>query len=290
MNLSELEATNQKTLADIREGRADSGRPDLFPFYGFYEADIFECPSFVLFTANDCPRALNIVFDKNFEMMSMRLWCRLARNATGILDIGAHVGVYSLAAAALRKDITIHAFEPNPHAYSRLRMHKIINTFENIADHPCAVGDKNAYVPFSWTVKWVSQISSGGSVGERPGGKAETVATQQIKLDDTKIPSKLGARGLIKIDVEGGEVSVFEGMPDVLALKPDIILETFSQKSCDFINARILPLGYKVYKIFEDEKRIEPRDRLTPCVPSAEINFNQFLSILPESEVMALSR
>ena len=290
MNLSQLEAINHKTLADIREGRADSTRPDLFPFYGFYEAGIFECPPFLLFTANDCARAINIIFDKSFEPMSMRLWCRLALRASGIIDIGSHVGVYSLAAAGLRKDIAIHAFEPNPHAYSRLRMHKIINEFANIVDHPCAVGDKNGFVPFSWVVKGISQISSGGTVGEWRAGNVENVVAQLVKLDEIGLPNVLGSRGLIKIDVEGGEVGTFSGMTNVLALKPDIILETFAQDSCDFINARILPLGYKVYKIFEDEKRLEPRDELTPCIPTQPPNFNQFLSVLPQDEVMALSR
>src|SRR4051812_21792583 len=110
MQLSELEAQNAATLALLRKGGQKVDFRE-HPYIGFYEVDIFECPPFVMFTGNDCPRGWDILYERSFEPQSMRIWCRLARTATGILDIGAHVGVYSLAAASLRKDIKIHAFE-----------------------------------------------------------------------------------------------------------------------------------------------------------------------------------
>jgi hypothetical protein len=110
-------------------------------FYGFYEVSCFDCPPFMMFTANDCPRAIDILKHKSFEPESMRLWCRLSRSATSILDIGAQVGIYTMAAAGLRPDIPIHAFEPNPYAYARLSVHKSINGYENIVVYRIALGD-----------------------------------------------------------------------------------------------------------------------------------------------------
>lgn len=106
---------------------------------GFYDVILFDCPSFIMFHLDDCPRARDILTHGKFEPMSMKLWCRLVKDATGILDIGAQVGVYSLAAAALRSDITIHAFEPNPDAYARLELHRRANGFGNIKTYrwPC---------------------------------------------------------------------------------------------------------------------------------------------------------
>src|SRR5262245_20569340 len=101
-------------------------------FRGFYTVDLFDCPPFQMFSNGDDPRAIEILEYKSFEPHSMRLWCRLVRDATAILDIGAHTGVYSLAAASLRKDIQIHAFEPNPYAAARLRVHKHLNGFANL--------------------------------------------------------------------------------------------------------------------------------------------------------------
>jgi FkbM family methyltransferase len=289
MRLADLEAENRKTLHAAKDGKASVSRPMDFPFHGYYEADIFECPPFLMYTNNDCPRALNILFGRSFEPTSMRIWCRLARTASGILDIGASVGVYSLAAAALRRDIAIHAFEPNPHAYTRLRMHKLLNKFDHIQEHTFAVGDRNEYVNFSWAIKAFVQISSGGGVNnnkkEQPGW--ESVVVPMRALDGTGLAGQVGDRGLIKIDVEGGEPATFRGMTEILARKPDIILETFSADACAVINPMIRALGYSVYQIIENEKHVTANPELLPCSTQGE-NFNQFLTTRSVGEVAAL--
>lgn len=282
MNLAELEATNAETLGLLRAGHKPD--PMQHPYYGYYTADIFECPSFVMFTNNDCPRGWDILFERYFEPQSMKLWCRLARTATGVLDIGAHVGVYSLAAAALRNDINIHAFEPNPNAYTRLRMHKIVNGFGNIVEHWYAVGDTDTLVHFSWAKKATLQISSGGGVGNRKGDNVERIVAQQNKLDGTGMAAMLGAQPLVKIDVEGGEVSTINGTREILALNADIILETFHQQSCDAINPVLKALGYNVFKIFERAGKIEQVDALHPCVVSSG-DFNHLLTRRSADEI-----
>lgn len=283
MNLAEIEAINERTMKAVRAGTADVARPDLFPFYGFYQADIFDCPAFMMFTANDCPRALEIMYARKFEMGSMKLWCRLARSATGILDIGSHVGVYALTAAALRNDIGIHAFEPNPQAYARLSLHKALNGFGNIVAHPVAVGAQDAVGNFGWMEKDIPQISSGG----RLNGKGRQIPVQVAKLDGSGLAAVLGERPLIKIDVEGGEMETFEGMKETLALKPDIILETFFPGACLYLNKRLLPMGYKVYLIRESTGSVEPRERLEARDPKGS-DFNQFLSLKTADELAAI--
>ena len=119
--LTAIHDANARILAQIAEGNPPPAAGN--PYYGYYPVDIFDCPPFVMFTNNDCPRALDILYGGKFEMGSMALWCARVRSATAILDIGAHVGVYALAAAALRRDVEIHAFEPNPYAFARLRLH-----------------------------------------------------------------------------------------------------------------------------------------------------------------------
>lgn len=272
MKLEDLDATNAATLKVLRD-RQGPVDPMRHPYHGFYTADLFECPAFVMFTNNDCPRGWDILFERYFEPQSMKIWCRLARTASGIMDIGAHVGVYTLAAAASRPDIKIHAFEPNPHAYTRLRMHKVVNGFDNIVEHWFAVGERDAHVHFSWVKKATLQISSGGSVGQRPGDNIEHIVVPQHKLDGTGIVRHVGAQPLVKIDVEGGEVSTVRGVSEILALNADIILETFSQDACDAINPTLKALGYNVYKIFERAGKVEPVDMLHPClIPSGDFN------------------
>lgn len=292
MRLKDIEARNAEARDIIRqtpEGIDIADHPQ-YGYFGYYEVDIFECPTFLMFTNNDCPRGWDILFLRHFEPQSMALWCRLAHMATGIIDIGAHVGVYSLAAAALRDDIKIHAFEPNPHAFSRLRMHKQINSFAQIVEHTAAVADQNGFSQFNWAKKATSQISSGGSLVERENDEGiEKLVVRVATLDGTGLASTLGQKPLVKIDVEGAETSAFRGIQEILALKPDIILETFSQSSCDEINEIIRPLQYDVYHILEKERQIEQRKQLEPCKMEPGGSFNQLLTCRPISEIAEIN-
>ena len=277
MDLKDLEAENAATLAAFRSNTAGV-KPETHPFRGYYVADLFECPPFLMFTNNDCPRAADILYQRKFEPASMKIWCRLARTATGILDIGAHVGVYSLAAAALRSDITVHAFEPNPHAYTRLRMHKVLNNFDNIEEHWYAVGHRDETVEFTWYSKSRLIISSGGGVGPRdPRKPIEKVPALMRKLDGTGLSSRLGSRPLVKIDVEGGEYRAIKGMKEIMALDADIIIESFHTSACDAINGVIIPLGYNVYRISEMTGLLDQTDHLAPADPASG-SFNQLLT------------
>ena len=245
-------------------------------FMGEYTCDLFDCPSFKMVTFGDCHRANNILIDKRFEPESMRIWCQLAKTATCILDIGAHVGVYSLAAASLRKDIKIHAFEPNPYAYTRLREHKLLNGFTNLKDYPVALADRSDFVAFGWLRRPGHYISSGGTMlQELPANPAseESIIARTRRLGDFKI--SYGDRPLVKIDVEGGERVVLKGARALLQAQPDIIIESFSQNNCDAITELLRP-GYKVFRIIEDG-RLEPIDRLTAADGQGQ-DFNQFVT------------
>ena len=290
MDLEEIAAINATTLEEIRRAPSPVSYKT-HPYHGYYMVEIFECPPFVMFTNNDCPRAQDILYHRHFEPTSMKLWCRLACVATGIVDIGAHVGIYALAAAALRSDVPIHAFEPNPHAFARLRVHRKINNFDNILEYYIAIADKPGTGGFSWINRLGHPISSGGALYWDPerGDDDERALAIMMPLDMLPAYNDVGKRGLIKIDVEGSEHVAFKGMPNTLALRPDIILETFEETSATYINSVMLPLGYRVYLIYEDSGELTPQDRLYPR-KKTDKNFNQFLTVKPHEEIVALMR
>jgi len=225
-----------------------------------------------MFSANDSHRYVDIVQLKHFEPISMALWCKLVRSASTIIDIGAQEGVYSLAAASLREDIPIHAFEPNPDAFARLSVHKRINDFKNIELHREALADRRGVATLSWVYK-DGFISSGGHLGETQG-RHESVLAVAEKFSNYDI--KLGQRGLVKIDVEGAEALVLGGMS--LESRPDILLETFDADNCAEWNKAAAQLGYRIWKIYERGGRIESVDALMPADPKSG-DFNHYLSV-----------
>lgn len=253
-----------------------------------YEVDLFDCPKFSMMHINDCPRANNILHDKSFEPTSMKLWCHLARQATSILDIGAHVGVYSLAAAMMRRElepaVVVHAFEPNPFAYARLREHLRINELMGrVMEHHYALSDKEGLAPFAWAKKPNQPISSGGAIAlPHPQQVTEIYPVMTTRLDiamnahNMEQSFNYGNRPLVKIDVEGGEVEVFRGATKLLAAKPDIILECFDPLKAAQIWA-MLPSGYTAYAIRELPGDFVKLGAL--CAMSTKgADFNQFLT------------
>lgn len=265
---------NDLSSASFSRPRGMSENPDtqLDPL-GVYTVDLFDCPPFLMFHWDDCHRAHNILEQRSFEPMSMSIWCKLARHATAIIDIGAQVGVYSLAAAALRPDLAIHAFEPNPDAYARLALHQHMNGSYAIRCHREALGCDHGVAPLSWVRKG-ALISSGGSLGLREG--CETVPVMVRALDSYEFD--LGDRGLIKIDVEGAEAAVLAGaIQTITKYRPSIILETFDQANCDAWNEVIAPLNYKIHKVIESECELVTVENISPCDKTSG-DFNQWLS------------
>jgi len=250
-------------------------------FRGFHTVDLFDCPPFQMFTNADDPASVAILEHRNFEPHSMRVWCALVRNATAIIDIGAHVGVYSLAAAALRNDIQIHAFEPNPFTAARLRVNKHVNAFDHIIEHNIALAEAHGVANVTWIIKPRGWLSSGSGLGsERESGWEK--APVYVKPFDSR-GIKLGDNAIFKIDVEGGEYNVFKGMMKALQSRPTIILESFSQGNCDFIASHLS--DYRFFLIDERGTLIE-QDRLISGLLTDD-NKNQLLlpkeraSILP---------
>ena len=68
---------------------------------------------------------------------------RIARPGFRMLDIGANVGFYALAAAAASGgDVRIDAFEPTPEVAALLRASVAANGFAGIAVHEHALGER----------------------------------------------------------------------------------------------------------------------------------------------------
>ena len=280
MAVKDLEAINQASREALRARRNGANiNTARQPYYGYVDVDIFDCPPFLMFTNNDSPVVDYILNNQTFESHSMSLWCHLCRSATGIVDVGANVGIYSLSAALLRPELEVHAFEPNPYAFSRLRMHKAINHASNIVEHTIAAGQEKSLAKFSWIKKPNGSISSGGGLGPRDRQDIEEIWVETGLLDEVLDCDALGCKPLIKIDVEGGEYFTVQGMSRILELKPDIILETFSQHACDLLNEIFLPIGYSVFRVMESERRLVPLDRLHPSRLDKNHNFNQFLTV-----------
>jgi FkbM family methyltransferase len=153
-----------------------------------------------------------------------------------ILDIGAHVGYYTVLMSRLAGARgRVHAFEPRGINHAFLRKHVRINRCGNVTLHRKAVGSRVGPVMME------TRTGTGtGRVSESGNTRVEMTSVDQLAASGAIAPPTF-----LKIDVEGGEVEVLEGAIETIRRQlPRIILATHG----DELEARcaelLRPLDY----------------------------------------------
>ena len=138
------------------------------------------------------------------------------------LDIGAHVGEYTLlAAGAVGSTGEVHVFEANPEICELLRHNIQLNGLSNVSVNQCAISDQDGEMEFevfaepSVCALKVQNYSAQAGAGRRTAVKVLRV--QSLRMD-RYLPRVKRKVDLVKIDVEGAELLVFQGATDLLAL------------------------------------------------------------------------
>jgi FkbM family methyltransferase len=137
-------------------------------------------------------------------------------------DIGANVGSVSLPLLNMCPQLTINAFEPSPPVFERLTNNLALNP--SISDRINLLNI--ALSNFSGSVEFFSSAephnSGVGSLGKMHNTVNKAVEVSCYTGDDFIINDKLQQPSIIKIDVEGFEYEVIEGLVSLLKNSPAI--------------------------------------------------------------------
>ena len=262
MRISEVEAANARMLA-----HAPSVRPvttgDIirvhrkkFPYRGFVEIESPYCPPFVMFCVNDDAVAMDTLWNGTFgyEPGTLATWSRLAAQSRTIADVGAHVGYFSMIAAHANPKAKVHSFEPVDQIHARLSVNVRSNGVQNVKLHQAGVSSEPGWADIS--VRFSGNLLSTGSSLEAAAPDAQLKRIQLLTLDEVFAETKLD---LVKIDVEGHEMSVLRGARQVLKRdRPTLVMEALVDASLDELIAEFEPLGYDVHWIAEHDGALVP--------------------------------
>ena len=170
-----------------------------------------------------------------FEWATLAAWRKSLPVGGVAVDVGAHVGTFTLAAARrVGARGRVIAFEPNPMTRAHLSLNVEQNGFGGRVDIlPYALLDRDG------------QMSLGTPILENPGMSRLGLAGVTVEcrtLDD--VLDSLGIQGVdaIKIDVEGFEDAVLSGAGKMLAAGPVVIMEVNGGEAV----ARLRELGYEL--------------------------------------------
>jgi FkbM family methyltransferase len=154
----------------------------------------------------------------SYEFEKQRVIAGLVRPGAVFLDVGAHVGFYTLLASVLTGDGgRVFAFEPLPRNLEDLRRHLDMNGVRNVTVFRAAVSDHPGEALFH-----EGPSSSSGRLDENGAFVVDLVS-----LDDLLLRGAIPLPDFVKIDVEGAKWSVLEGARRLLTLgRPTIFLAT----------------------------------------------------------------
>ena len=145
------------------------------------------------------------------------------------LDVGANIGLYSLALASVASRGKVYAFEPSPATFDYLRRNVEDNGLANVESFKLAVGDQAEGTVHFHDIPFFSA----GSFAAEDGSflTSEVLGSNYFEAPATTLDAFVAENGidrvdLIKIDVEGAELSVLEGATETLSsMQPKVALE-----------------------------------------------------------------
>lgn len=196
-----------------------------------------------------------------------QLFTQLARTSTHVVDVGAHIGTFALAAAAAGCNVL--AVEGSPDNVALLRAAKEQNGFTRLQILHAAAGDHRGVVQFAPHQAW-GQVAEGNANPELKDYRA--IEVPMVTIGDTLDTLGWPHVDLVKIDVEGAELSVLQGMQ--AALRRDhalhLVIEINELQLAAFgitgglVKQFLVDLGYQLFLI----DRAVPGD-LVPLRPGA---------------------
>lgn len=126
-----------------------------------------------------------------------------------VIDVGAHIGVFSVFASQFARKGKIYAFEPILENYIMLKQNIEINRIQNINPINMAISDKSGDKEMH-----LNDFNTGAHSFSGRGNKTRMVIVQAISLEDFIKQNYIEQIDFLKMDCEGAEYEILYGSPD----------------------------------------------------------------------------
>ncbi len=160
-----------------------------------------------------------------------------------ILDIGAHIGSFSLAAAKMFPKARIFCFEPSPANYASLRKNIQINNLRNIHSFNKAVSSNEKEISIC-----IDPVNS--AANSIYGMKGAKVKVPSLSMEKIFLNNKIKKCAFAKIDCEGAEY-------DILLNAPNKILEKINQMVIEYHDPKHFGISNSDYNLNNLIKKLE---------------------------------
>lgn len=162
-------------------------------------------------------------------------------NESPVFDVGANLGMFSMAVRRQFPDMPIHAVEPSTRNIAILSHN--LGKMEQVQIHPCGLGDRDGYAIFH--------------LGGASSGLADSLYNNRLSSENCVEVEVLDAKRLfeshvdgelaiLKLDTEGHEVPILSRLKDKLPFIAAILVEYHSEHDRRAIDD-LLKAGHDLY-------------------------------------------
>ena len=178
---------------------------------------------------------------------------RYIQEADVVFDIGAHTGMYSIPfAKAVGPLGKVYAFEPEADGYNAIIRNAELNSLTNLVAINIAITDRDGPIDF-----FVRPDNDTHSIFEETAAPSPLGIQQKVSVKASSVDSLLQPRiipkpDFVKIDVEGAELRVLDGMEKTAAgirhvlveVHQEILRSTGHEDPTREVEAKLRSLGF----------------------------------------------
>jgi FkbM family methyltransferase len=184
-------------------------------------------------------------FSRSSDGLMLREFVRRARGARGIIDVGANAGLYTYHAAAIAPQVPVLALEPIEELAELLRAN--LNRNGRAATRVANVAASDAAGQAEFFVADSDEVSSLDSahVDAYEGNVSTRRVVRTATLDELVREHGFEHVDLIKIDVEGHELSVLRGAAETLRIHRPALFVEVTSANADEARALLRCINYR---------------------------------------------
>ncbi|MCP5178823.1 MAG: FkbM family methyltransferase [Pseudomonadales bacterium] len=165
-----------------------------------------------------------IIVHGEFEPLTSALFRQLAPAVQGLVDVGCNLGYFATLFAHLRPGVPVVAVDANPAMAARARGHASLNALHAVDVHAVGLAARPGRLTLMVPAARHSLASFAYAAGD---DKQADVARLTVPV--TTLPALLAGRPavshlLVKIDTEGYEAAILDGLDDSVIGRIDALL------------------------------------------------------------------
>jgi FkbM family methyltransferase len=226
-----------------------------------------------------------------YELATQLFVRQFVRLGDSFVDVGGNIGMITLLAAhGVGASGRVHAFEPNPVAFGRLKRALEVNRIAHVTARQVALGDRPGEMVLSVLLGHTG-MGTLGELNAADQGKVTDRHKVEVVRGDDVLPPHLPGPMTIKIDVEGFECHALRGLSRTLdRLRPAVIAEALpvtlarAGESVPALLALMEGHGYRAYDLDIEPDGLRYGMKLTTLTGADALGGSNVAFIHPDSE------